>query len=114
MIAGAAVEEVHVIGRQVDAPEQMLLHERAVASLVVRRQPDELVDVEGVRAGEVRFAGLMQPRELVVDGERRSPRRQAEHGRRLSRELRGDGAGGGMGGLVGGAEHADVHVMFGR
>jgi hypothetical protein len=92
----------------------VLLHEGAVTTLIMRGHTDELIDVESVRAGEIRFAGFVQARELFVDGERRASRRQAEHRTRLAGKVRGDCAGRGVCGLFRRPEHADVHVTFGR
>ena len=114
VIAGSAVQEVHVSTWEVDAVEQVMLHEGAIASLAVRCEPNELVDVERVRAREIRFARFMKPRELIVDRERGSSRRQSEHRRGLASELCGDGTGRRMGGFVGRPEHTNVHIMLAR
>ena len=99
---------------KVDAREEVLLHERAVAALVVRRQPDELVEVERVRLRKIRAARFVQPRELVVHRERRASRRQPQHRCRLARQLGGDGGGRCVRGFLGCSEYAEVHVRLGR
>src|SRR4029077_18716235 len=47
-VACVAGEKVHVIGRDVDMAEQMLLHESAKAAGIGGGQPDELVEVHRV------------------------------------------------------------------
>ena len=99
---------------KVDAREQVLLHERAVAALVVRRQADELVEVERVRLRKICVARFVQPCELVVHRERRSSRRQPQHRRRFARQLRRDCGGRRVRGVFGRPEDAEVHVRLGR
>ena len=62
-----AVEEVDPLRRQVDAREQMLLHERAVAARdVAGPMPSELVEIERRGAGEVGLPVRVQRAELVI------------------------------------------------
>ena len=78
MVRRAPIQKMNVACRQIDAREEVLLHERAVASFVARRKADELVDVEGVRLREICLARLVQRDERVIHSQRRAPSRQAD------------------------------------
>ena len=60
------------------------LHERAVAARMLRRDAEELVQVEGRRLREIDLPVRVQRAELVIQPDRRPPRRQPEHQRRAS------------------------------
>ena len=47
-VARVARQKVHVVRRDVDVAEQMLLHEPAEASTVCGGEPDELIEVHRV------------------------------------------------------------------
>ena len=81
-----AVENVHVAGSDVDAAEQVPIHERVETSSILRRQPDELVEVERMRARKIRT----QPHQFLIYRHRSSSRWQAEHAGRVRRELTRD------------------------
>src|SRR4029079_12499863 len=59
-IVGHAVQKLNPAARQVDAIEEMALHERAIAARIARRETEKLVEVERRRAAEVGAACLVQ------------------------------------------------------
>ncbi len=77
--------------RDVDGVEEVVVHEIAVALVMVARQPDVLVEVEGGHPGEVQAFGSVQADELLVEPDGRGARCQPEHGVRLGAdEVRDD------------------------
>ncbi len=82
-----AVEEVNPPRGEVHVIEEMPLHERAVAARVVSRNPEEFIEVEGGDPREVGAAGRRECHEVVIEPDRRAPRRQPQHQRRLQDEF---------------------------
>src|SRR5256885_15115007 len=59
-VGGSSIQKMNVLWRNVHPAEQMLLHERAIASPIGRRQTVELIEVQRVRAREVGGACLVK------------------------------------------------------
>ena len=85
-----AVEEIDLLRPELDAIEEVGVHEAAIAGGVARREAPELVEIEGRHAREVGAPVLGERREVVIETHRRAPGRQAEHERRTRRESVGD------------------------
>ena len=80
------VQHMNAAGRQVDVIEQVPAHERVIAAPVVRRDADELVEVERGRPAEIDPAGAKQPHELAIQRNRRAAGREPEDDRRIGSE----------------------------
>ena len=65
-----------------EMPEQVVLHEMAVAPRVRGGQAEELVQVEGGDVRQVKGAGARTLDELLVQQHGRATGRQAQHGMR--------------------------------
>src|SRR5712671_4462585 len=65
-----AVEEVNAGWIEIDALEQIALHELTKAAWMIRVDADELVEVERGRAREIRLAVCMKPPQLRVSIDR--------------------------------------------
>ena len=92
-IGGGAIQEMNPLGRQVDAAEEMRVHEAAKAAGVVGRDADELVEVEGRRARQIGGPLLHARRQLVVEADWRPSGRESEHETGSVRERAGDAVG---------------------
>src|SRR3954470_13036040 len=88
-VGSRAVEEADPLGRQVDAREQVLLHEDAIAAWMSRGNAGELVEVERGRAREVGLPVRVQAGELVIQPDGRAAGREAEHDARALADGRG-------------------------
>ena len=70
-ILGVAVEDIDVLGQDVDVFEEVVPHERVVALGVLLRKSDVLVHVERDDVPERHVAGLVAADELLVGLQRR-------------------------------------------
>src|SRR5437660_260504 len=77
------VEEVNAGWNEIDALEQIALHELAKAAWMIRADADELVEVERGRAREIRLPLCMKPPQLRVSVDRRPARCQPKDNVRL-------------------------------
>ena len=57
-IGGRSIQEVNALGRKIDAAEEVRVHETAEAAGVPGGDPDELIEVERRRLGQVGLAPL--------------------------------------------------------
>ena len=70
---------MYVLGRDIHALEQVLLHEAVIALQLQRLHGVIFVEVEGHDVSKRKSLLLMQPHKLAVDADRRRARRQAKH-----------------------------------
>src|SRR3954451_5442056 len=69
-VRSGPVEEVDEMPGDVHAAEQVRLHVGAVAAGVIRREAEELVEIERARLGQIDFAEFGQRSELLVKANR--------------------------------------------
>ena len=82
-IGRGAVEKVDAPRIEVHVAEQVLLHELAIRAGLRGILSEELIQIERGRTAEVGSPGGSQLRELAVEEDGRSARRQPEHQRRI-------------------------------
>src|SRR5581483_7499540 len=109
-ISGAPVEKMRAALMDIDVPEQMLAHVRAVAPQMRRLQAHEFIQIERRRLRVIRLAVLVQPGERTIQRQRRAARRQSQYESRFLLELRDDVARQRGGHVVFGTEYANLHV----
>ena len=72
------------------AAEQVRLHVAAVAAGMIRREAEELVEIERARLGQIDFAEFGQRSELLVKANRGAAGRQSHDQLRRRDQLHGD------------------------
>src|SRR5205823_4915925 len=102
------VEEMNAGWIEIDALEQIALHELAKAAWMIRADADELVEVERGSAREIRLPLRMKPPQLRVSIDRRPARCQPEDDVRLRSKRHHDLARQCVADGFRGAEHGDV------
>ena len=104
-VLGVAVEDVDVLGLDVDVLEEVVPHERMVAFGMLLGKPHVLVHIERDDIPERHLTGLVAADQLLVGFQRGRTRREAQHERRLGHLLLGldlpdDVVGGPLGDLL--------------
>jgi len=72
-VAGVAVEDVHILRKDVDVLEEVVPHEIVVALRMVAGQPHVLVHVERLDVLERNSALAMKLDQFLVHSQRRAP-----------------------------------------
>ena len=96
-VRGRAIQEVNAFGGEVDATEEVRVHEAAKTARVRRRNPDEFIEVERGGARQIDPALLDTRRQLLVEADWRPARREPEHQGRPLCQLGGNTVGQGLG-----------------
>ena len=111
LVGGVAVGDMGAGRVDVDMIEQLGLHKAVIALLVLNRQSAVLIQVKGLRLGEIQHAGLAQANQFLIGGNRGGAGGQAQHGGGLGKHLRGNQGCGGLSHLGGIFVNMNLHTV---
>jgi hypothetical protein len=98
----------------VDVPKEVLVHEVAVALVMIGREADILIEVESGDAAEIQVLLLVHAHEFPVKALRRAAGGEAEHGIGFFAHFFGDDLGAKQATVFGGRLDDDFHGSSGR